>query len=125
MKITLRLLATLLATGAYFTSVFADAPSDYYSSCENKCGKSLLTALYEKIGPHTTISYDGLWTVYKTSDVRDNGKVWDMYSTKEWTVGQEHCGNYKLVGDCINREHSFPKSWINDAKPMYSDAFHL
>ena len=125
MKITLRLLATLLATGAYFTSVFADAPSDYYSSCENKCGKSLLTALYEKIGPHTTISYDGLWTVYKTSDVRDNGKVWDMYSTKEWTVGQEHCGNYKLVGDCINREHSFPKSWFNDAKPMYSDAFHL
>lgn len=103
----------------------AAAPAGYYKSCEGKTGKQLLSALYNVIGSHTTVSYDGLWEVFKTSDVRDNGSVWDMYSTKEWVVGQQKCGNYKLVGDCINREHSFPKSWFNDAKPMYSDAFHL
>lgn len=101
------------------------APDSYYKSCEGKTGQQLLSALHSVIGNHTTVSYDGLWTVYKTSDVRENGSVWDMYSTKEWVVGQQKCGNYKNVGDCINREHSFPKSWFNDAKPMYSDAFHL
>lgn len=103
----------------------AEAPANYYKSCEGKSGKSLLGALFNVIGDHTVVSYDGLWNVYKTSDVRANGSVWDMYSTKEWVVGQQKCGNYKNVGDCINREHSFPKSWFNDGRPMYSDAFHL
>ncbi|MDE6831996.1 MAG: hypothetical protein K2J07_04620, partial [Muribaculaceae bacterium] len=61
----------------------AAAPAGYYKSCEGKTGKQLLSALYNVIGSHTTVSYDGLWEVFKTSDVRDNGSVWDMYSTKE------------------------------------------
>ena len=104
---------------------WAAEPSGYYSSCENKNGAALLSALQAKMGSHTVVSYDGLWDLYKTSDSKANGKIWDMYSTKEWTHGKEKCGNYKLVGDCVNREHSFPKSWFNDASPMYSDAFHL
>lgn len=108
-----------------FLSVWAVAPAGYYQQCEGKSGQNLLKALYSTISSHTTVSYDGLWNVYKTSDIRDNGTVWDMYSTKEWRVGQEKCGNYKNVGDCINREHSFPKSWFNDKTPMYSDAFHI
>ncbi len=114
--------AMLLYSG---TAIHAQIPSGYYSSCEGKSGKSLLTALYNTISTHTTVSYDGLWEVYKTSDIRPNGKVWDMYSTKEWTVGAEHCGNYSAVGDCINREHSVPQSWFNSASPMKSDAFHV
>ncbi len=106
-------------------SVSAAEPSDYYSSCENKSGASLLSALQAKVGPHTTISYSGLYTVYAESDVRANGTIWDMYSTKQWAVSGPRCGNYSLVGDCYNREHSFPKSWFNDASPMYSDAFHI
>lgn len=108
-----------------FYSLNAAEPVNYYSKCENKGGAALLSALRDVVGSHTVVSYDGLWEVYKTSDVRANGTVWDMYSTKEWEVGKEHCGNYKNVGDCINREHSMPKSWFNDASPMYSDAFHL
>ena len=104
---------------------YAAAPASYYKDCENKGGKDLLTALYQTITSHTRVSYDGLWNVYKTSDIRSDGTVWDMYSTKHWRVCAEHCGNYKLVGDCINREHSFPKSWFNDASPMVSDAFHV
>lgn len=119
---------------AFFAGVFglmapvwvhADEPSNYYKSCEGKTGESLLTSLFSTVGPHTTVSYGDLWDLYKESDVDANGKIWDMYSTKRWTPGKEQCGNYSKVGDCYNREHSFPKSWFNDAKPMYSDAFHL
>lgn len=122
---TINTFLTAIAVSLGCVSVQAAAPANYYSKCENKGGKDLLTALKDVVGNHTVVSYDGLWDVYKTSDVRPNGTVWDMYSTKEWVVGKEHCGNYKNVGDCINREHSMPKSWFNDASPMYSDAFHL
>lgn len=116
-------LATLIA----FLGIKAQAtvPSGYYDNCEGKTGEALLTALYQTITNHTTISYNGLWSLYKTSDVDANGKIWDMYSTKRWTPGDDQCGNYSSVGDCYNREHSFPKSWFNDASPMVSDAFHI
>lgn len=106
--------------------VYAAAPSGYYSSCENKGGKSLLTALHSTIGAHTTVSYKGLLDLYKTSDVYPDGKIWDMYSTKHWQTG-ETCGNYKVVGDCYNREHSFPKSWWGGSTgvPAYVDLNHL
>lgn len=118
---------TLLSVIAAFValSAFAQEPDGYYTPCEGASGAALLTKLKNKISSHTTISYDGLWSVYNESDIDENGKIWDMYSTKRWTPGKEKCGSYKNVGDCINREHSFPKSWFNDAKPMYSDAFHL
>ncbi len=107
------------------TTAFAAEPDGYYSSCENKNGAALLSALCAKVGPHTAVSYNGLFQVYATSDVKANGKIWDMYSTKEWNVSGPRCGNYSKVGDCYNREHSFPKSWFGDAKPMYTDAYHL
>ncbi|MEE0978420.1 MAG: endonuclease [Muribaculaceae bacterium] len=108
---------------AYF-SVEAEAPSGYYDKCQGKTGQALLKALFETVGDHKVVSYNGLYEVYKTSDVYPDGKIWDMYSTKHWSFG-EKCGSYKYMGDCYNREHSMPKSWFNDAKPMYSDAFHL
>ncbi len=121
-KLMLLCAAATAATPA--TEVLAEAPAGYYSSCENKGGQALLTALFNTITNHTVVSYDGLIDLYKTSDVYPDGKIWDMYSTKHWNPG-EKCGNYSIVGDCYNREHSMPKSWFNDASPMYSDAFHL
>ena len=118
--------AALAAMAAGATSATAAEPSGYYSSCVNKSGKDLLTALHAKINSHTTVSYDALYDLYKTSDVYpEDGKIWDMYSTKHWSTTSQRCGNYKNVGDCYNREHSFPKSWFDDARPMYSDAYHL
>ncbi len=108
------------------STLMAEAPAGYYSSCEGKSGSQLLSALCSKIASHTTISYkDGLWDLFETSDVRSDGTVWDMYSTKHWKMGDEHCGNYSVVGDCLNKEHSFPKSWFGDLSPMNSDAYHL
>ncbi len=48
-----------------------------------------------------------------------------MYSTCTWTPGVKKCGNYSVVCDCYNREHSIPQSWFNEASPMVSDAFHI
>lgn len=98
--------------------------ASYYNSCEGKGGQNLLKALASTIADHTVVSYDGLWTLYQTSDVNASGRIWDMYSTKEWSTG-EKCGSYKKIGDCYNREHSFPKSWFSKRSPMVSDAFHI
>ncbi len=121
-----RIVAFAAAVLAYGTAI-AEAPSGYYDSCKGKSGKELLSALHQAMGSHTNVGYDGLWNVYKTSDVRPDGHVWDMYSTKDWGTPSQakHCGNYSNVGDCINREHSFPKSWFSNGSPMASDAFHI
>lgn len=117
-------ISTLLLSATGFTATAAE-PSGYYDSCEGFSGKELLTKLSSVISKHTSVGYDGLWTVYNDSDVDENGLIWDMYSTKRWTPGKERCGNYSRVGDCINREHSFPKSWFNNKSPMNADAFHV
>lgn len=103
----------------------ATIPEGYYDNAENKTQQALLTALYNIIHSHTKIGYDGLWEAYKTTDTGSDGYFIDMYSTAKYTVSNK-CGNYSSVGDCVNREHSFPKSWWggnNDEK--YSDIFHL
>ncbi|MDD6621578.1 MAG: endonuclease, partial [Bacteroidales bacterium] len=100
-------------------------PSGYYSTAVGKCGQALLTALYNKITSHTAVSYANLWTAFKDTDTKSNGKIWDVYSTKEFTHSTNQCGSYSKIGDCYNREHSFPKSWFKDATPMYTDLFHI
>ena len=116
---------TLWLSAAVFTAANAEAPKGYYNSCENLGGRNLLSELQDVIDNHHNVGYDGLWDVYADSDVRDNGTIWDMYSTKQWVFGKSKCGNYKSVGDCYNREHSMPKSWFSEGSPMKSDAFHV
>ena len=105
---------------------YAQEPSGYYKKAEGKCQKELLKQLCEIVGPHKNVGYDGLWNVYKDSDIRPGTNYyWDMYSTSKFREGQQKCGNYSHVGDCVNREHSFPKSWFKEGQPMVSDAFHI
>ena len=104
----------------------AQAPSGYYDSAIGKNKGRLLSALEAIVGPHTAVSYGGLYDVYQTSDVTADGYIWDMYATTKYNPGRgDRCGNYSSIGDCYNREHSFPKSWFNDAAPMVTDAFHV
>lgn len=107
------------------TSGRAEVPANYYQSCEGKTGEALLQALCSVISSHTQMSYSKLWDMYKKTDIKANGKIWDMYSNVEFTPGTNQCGTYSNVGDCYNREHSFPKSWFNDSVPMYTEAFHI
>ncbi len=107
-------------------------PAGYYDTAEGKSGEALQQALHEIIDDHTVLSYSGVWgAVYQTDD-RPDGTVWDMYSDVPggdppyvYQFGSDQCGNYSGEGSCYNREHSFPKSWFDDASPMYTDLFHL
>ena len=89
----------------------------YYKDIDGKSGKSLFDAVQKvtKLG-YSSLGYDGLWGAYKKTDIRDNGKIWDMYSDCSWTVGSDQCGSYNNECDCYNREHSIPKSWFGGSK---------
>ncbi len=111
---------------------FAQAPAGYYNNAMGKYGVQLQQALHDIIKNHEVQSYQSLWTHFRTTDKKPNGKVWDMYSDRpsgtpqyEYTFGNDQCGSYHNEGDCYNREHSFPKSWFNEGYPMYTDLFHL
>lgn len=110
----------------------AQIPTGYYNSASGLTGTNLQQALHDIIDNHTVVSYNSLWTWFKQTDKKSNGKVWDMYSDipggippYEYTFVTNQCGNYNSEADCYNREHSWPSSWFNDMSPMVSDIFHL
>jgi endonuclease I len=119
----------------YFTVASGEIPPGYYLPAEGKTGESLQIALYNIIKGHTAVSYTpGVWNAFYTTDVKPNGKVWDMYSDVpggtppyEYTLGSGQCGvgGGGVEGDCYSREHSFPKSWFNNLTPMYTDLNHI
>lgn len=119
---------------AFFISgiVFAQIPPGYYDDAEALTGNELRAALRDIIDNHNAQSYSSLWSHFQSTDKKSNGKVWDMYSDQpggtpayEYQFFSDQCGNYNSENDCYNREHSFPKSWFDDASPMYTDLFHL
>jgi len=79
------------------------------------------------------ISYDGLYTAFPSTDSRPGtNNVWDIYSDKPggtpaylFVHGLKKCGNYSGEGDCYNREHSWPDSWLGATNPARSDLFHM
>lgn len=117
----------LLLNALLFISVsIAQIPSGYYDQAQGKTGASLKTELYTIIKDHSVQSYTpGVWNAFYTTDIKSNGKVWDMYSNFDWTFGNNQCGTYSGEGSCYNREHSFPKSWFGDVSPMNTDLFHI
>ena len=107
-------------------SLCAQPKSGYYSSAKGQKGFSLKTALYHVVAKHKDIGYNSVWTAYKTTDLRPDGKIWDMYSsTTNYTYGADQGSGARGEGEGYNREHSFPKSWFNKAQPMHNDLFHL
>ncbi|MBW2961450.1 endonuclease [Mesonia aestuariivivens] len=116
----------------------AQIPTNYYSSAQGLSGYTLKSELSSIISNgHTAQGYGDLWDAYYTSDVdnyyENDGTVLDIYSEKpnatdayNYTLGSDQCGNVSASeGGCYNREHSFPKSWFNDASPMYTDMHHI
>ena len=118
-------LFTLFAFNAY-----AQGPNDsgtYYQAADGKKGAELKTALCAIIYSRTERTYKQLWTDFQTTDKKEKGKVWDMYSNlREMTFVTDQAGNYKKEGDVYNREHSWPNSWFGgEVQPMYTDLHHL
>ena len=124
--------AWLLAVTATGWAQGPNNSGEYYKPANGKKGAALKTALCGVIYNRTERSYGDLWTDFKTTDVRPDGFIWDMYSniTSYIPGGSEQGANYKKEGDSYNREHSFPASWFgssskNKVMPMHTDLNHL
>ncbi len=113
-------------------------PAGYYNTATG-AGYTLKTQLKTIISTGTSvIGYNGLWDLYKNASAfndnwyeKDN-TILDIYSEipnapdpYNYKVGQDQCGQYKVEGDCYNREHLIPQSVFSSKNPMYSDAFHI
>ena len=122
----------MLAVSAVSRAQGPNDSGDYYKAADNTKGAALKTALCGIIynrdeGGDLNTAYKALWTHFRTTDARENGSVWDMYSNlREMTFGTDQAGNYKKEGDVYNREHSFPNSWFGGrVMPMYTDLHHM
>lgn len=121
MKKILNILIALFVSFA----LTAQAPANYYDAASGKSGAELKTALFNIIKNHNELSYTFLWTAFRATDSKPNGKVWDMYANTNYTFGIDQGASYSAEGQTYNREHSFPKSWFSEGTPMYTDLFHL
>ncbi len=113
--------------------VIGQIPPGYYDNAAGLNGTQLQDTLHAITDDHTVATYSDLWDLFEQTDKKPNGKVWDIYSDipggtppYQFNFFLDQCGNYTMEGDCYNREHSFPKSWIGGSiYPMYSDLFHI
>ncbi|MBE9489044.1 MAG: endonuclease, partial [Bacteroidetes bacterium] len=123
----------------FITSIgFAQIPSGYYDTATGSgyTLKSQLETIIDNINDgngqafhNTSVTYSDLWTLYETSDVRTDGKVWDIYSDCNFTfVTDQDTGTGGTTEcDVFNREHTFPQSWYggDSMHPMRADAYHV
>ena len=103
-------------------TAMADIPSGFYTNANGKSDEALMTALEGIIYTHTQLGYNELWDCYPTTDMGNDGYYIDMYSTCKYNHSSYHVGTASYVGQGLNREHSFPKSWFGgEVYPMYTD----
>ena len=113
-----------------FNYVDVSIPVGYYDNMAGLKGSALRIALHNRIKNHTAQSYAFAYTAFQTTDVKPNGKVWDVYSDipggtppYEYNFGDNGQGATEGLG--YNREHSWPQSWFNGAAPMHDDLWLL
>ena len=97
----------------------AEMPRDYYpDNLEGRSKEDLKTELHKLIKVHTRIEYGskGTWVVFRESDIREDGTIWDMYSntTRYFPYSGAHRD--------MNIEHSVPKSWWGEESSFIYDA---
>lgn len=126
---TIKQQALLLLAVCSLQALWAQGPNNtgtYYQSADKSKGRNLKTALSKIIANPRVLSYGELWDAFKKTDLMPDGTIRDRYSSiTHFDPDRDRAGSYRNEGDVFNREHSFPKSWFNDATPMYSDLYHL
>ena len=118
--------------------VFSQIPSGYYNSATGS-GFTLKTQLKNIIDNindgngqafhDTSVTYGDLWDLYETSDVRSDGKVWDIYSDCNFTFVTDQDSGSGGTTECdkYNREHTFAQSWYggSNSHTLRGDAHHV
>lgn len=103
-------------------TAWGELPNGYYNNAVGKQDEALMTALEGIIYTHTQLGYNDLWDIYDRSDKGSDGYYIDMYSNCKYNHNSAHVAGASYVGEGINREHSFPKSWFGgEVYPMYTD----
>lgn len=114
-------ITTLFALLVGLTAM-ADIPNGYYTNAVGKSDEALMTALEGIINYHSQLGYNDLWDSYPYTDTGSDGYYIDMYSTCKYNHDSYHVSGASNVGQGINREHSFPKSWFGGEEyPMFTD----
>lgn len=122
----------ILLIGAVVSSLAYAAPkSGHYAAIDGKQGKELFDAIHTtaKQG-YRSLSYKGIWTSIATTDRREDGTIWDMYSNCSFTYStdQDKGGGGKAECDYYNREHGIPKDWFGGTTANNTpgtDIFHV
>ena len=126
--------ALVLVAHVTFAATSKDAIPAYYANLDGLSGKTLFDAIQtDLLKGSPSMSYDGLWAAYQTTDVYPSdsvgkaGKIWDMYGGCPFTYSSGEChGGYSKECDCYNREHSIPKSWFGGAESSPgADILHI
>ena len=135
----------LFCLSFFFTN--AQIPPGYYNNAYigavPKTCATLKTALYNIIStgtnelPYTNSSTFDTWDAINSIDTQRNDAntayiMWDMYTDNPtgaelytFTPVVNKCGSYTAIGDCYNREHSFPQAWFGSVTPMLTDMHHI
>lgn len=111
------------------TTLFAQMREYYPNSIQGKKERELKTELHNLIMVHERIpygsAYGSTWTVFRQSDVRSDGSIWDMYSNNTRYFPGGTTGSNREM----NIEHSAPKSWwgegTNSREFKYDASFDL
>ena len=115
-------ISTFLLTVLIGMTAWADIPDGYYANAVGKQDEALMTALEGIINVHSQLSYNFLWDCYPYTDAGSDGYYIDMYSNCKYNHNSDHVAGASYVGEGINREHSFPKSWFGgEVAPMFTD----
>lgn len=117
---------------------FSQIPTGYYNTATGSgyTLKTQLKIIIDNIDDgagqafhDTSVTYGDLWDLYETSDVRADGKVWDVYSDCNFTfvTDQDTGSGGTTECDKFNREHTFAQSWYggSSSHPLRGDAFHV
>lgn len=117
---------------------YAQIPTGYYNSATGNgyALKTQLKNIIDNINDNngqqyhdTNVTYGDLWDLYKISDVRSDGKVWDIYSNCNFTFTTDQDSGSGGTTECdkYNREHTFAQSWYggSNSHSLRSDAHHV
>lgn len=117
-----KVITSFLTVLAISLTAWADIPNGYYNNAIGKHDEALMTALEGIIYTHSLLSYNYIWVAFDSTDLGNDGYYIDMYSDCKYNFNSDHVGGASFVGEGINREHSFPKSWFGgEVSPMFTD----